>query len=124
MDARNYKIKELRLVRDWPVAKIANKYKLTEERVRQIIKEQDKKKIRKEIAEKYKKKFNDNITFNDLIQDIEILARPDRRKEKVIKRQILIRYLYDELDISFERIGYLLDKDHTSIMNLYYDESR
>lgn len=121
MDTRNYKIKELRILKKWPVSKIALKYGITPERVRQIVSEEDRDKVRKLIAQRYTQKFKNDPSFNDLIQDIEILSRANRKKESVIKRRILIRYLYDELGISFEKIGYLLDRDHTSVMNLYYE---
>jgi chromosomal replication initiation ATPase DnaA len=121
METRNYKIKELRLLKKWPISKIALKYGVTTERVRQIVAEEDKDKIRKVIAQRYTQKFKNDPSFNDLIQDIEILSRASRKKENVIKRRILIRYLYDELGIPFEKIGFLLDRDHTSVMNLYYE---
>lgn len=115
-------IKHLRLDLGWTYRKIAGRYKITPERVRQICNKQDTKiDIVADITKVYQKKFK-SANLEDLMEDINILRKPDRRKEAVTKRRLLIQYLYDEIEMPFYRIAKLLDRDHSSILNLYYDD--
>lgn len=124
MDKRNYRIKELRLLQKKPYKTIADEYGLTVERVRQIVKEEDKEQARRDVEERYKKKFNENLSSIQLAREIEELSKQDRRRKTVIKRRILVRYLYDVLELPFFQIATLLDRDHTSIRNLYFEDGK
>ena len=119
MEKRNYRIKELRLLKKWPLQKIADEYGLTLERVRQIVID-DTEEIRQDIEKRYTNKFEKYISYNELIKMIEELAKPDRTKGTVIKRRILIKFLVDDLKLSFWQVGLLLDRDHTTIMHAYH----
>ena len=121
MEQRNRKIKKLRQQK-WSYKKIGEKYSITSERVRQILNNNTipkRKDIIKQLREEYKKRFNDKLSQKHFFEDIEILSKPSRKQEDVIKRNILIIYLYDELEISFFKIAILLRRHHTSVMYLY-----
>lgn len=120
---RDKKIRKLRFEKEETFNVIAQKYGISVERVRQICKQpEDKEELLKEIGRKYKRKFNDYVTYKMLVEDIEELAKLNRKKEVVIRRKILIQFLYEELNLPFYRIADLLERDHTTIMHMYYDD--
>lgn len=119
---RNNHIRKLRFENKLTFNAIASRYGITVERVRQICQEPfDRNEEIKKAVDKYKKKFNNHVSFNDLVYDIEELSKQNRRKDVVARRKILIEYLHDELELPFYRIGHLLNRDHTTITHLYYD---
>ena len=71
------------------------------------------------IKEKYTKIIED-IKNGDLRDQIRRLSIQDRKKGVVIQRALLIKKLKDEKKLSFVMIGKILNRDHTSIINLYY----
>jgi len=124
MKQRNKKIKQLRFEKKKTYREIGQIYKISTERVRQIChQKRDKNELLKEIEFKYKKRFNDKTTFYDLKTDILELSKPNREKEKVVKRKILIDFLHDELNLPLYVIGDLLNRDHTTIRHSYYKET-
>lgn len=121
---RNRKIKYLRDVLKLSYTKISKRFNISSERVRQICsKTEDKKKIFDQIKEQYLEKFNDKLTYNDLIEDIKLFSIHDRKKQTVAKRRILVAFLHEELNLPFYKIGILLDRNHTTITHLYWNDN-
>ena len=125
MEQRNKEIKKFRK-KGWSYTKIGRRYNISAERVRQILHGTSSKPERKvilvQLKKEYKKRFNSEMTQKHLLEDIESLSKPSRKEEEVIKRKALIRYLYDELNLSFLKIGVLLHRDHTTIIHSYHGE--
>lgn len=127
MEKRDKKIKKLRKEDKckWTYKKLGEKFLLSEERIRQIIVNDEKvqfvnrEDIIKQLKEKYKKRFHDKLSQKHLLEDIENSSKMSRKKEDVIKRDALIRYLYEELEIPFFKIAVLLHRDHTTIIHSY-----
>lgn len=92
---------------------------LSESRIRQIITEKDLHDFYRELESKYKQQISES-DYKWLKEEILILAQQNRNKELVIRRRILVQYLHDKLGYPFYRIGQLLERHHTSIINLYY----
>lgn len=95
---------------------------LSESRVQQICNETDTKQFYRELQNKY----HDQVSKSDfewIKKELVILRKMDRSKYFVIRRQELIKYLYDELSMPFYKIGRLLKRDPTTIMNSYYERS-
>jgi len=64
---------------------------------------------------------NENLIFLPKEElPLEIIKRPNRQQEFVKLRQFIIKILRDELAWSFPRIARFLNRDHTSIIHLYY----
>lgn len=123
MEKRNNKIKQL-YKKGLKYKEIGEKFNITSERVRQIIfynnkTDKEREKILKQLKKEYKNRFNDELSQKNLLEDIEILSKPNRKKEVVMKRNALITYLHEELEISFLSIGILLHKHHTTIIYSY-----
>ena len=129
MEKRNKQIKELRK-KGLTYKKIGQRFNITTERIRQIIFFNNKKvknnlkKILQEVEEKYQKKFNDKLSQKEFIEDIILFSKKSNKQKDVIGRQILTRYLYDELKISFVKIGILLQRNHSTIIHLYYKNNK
>lgn len=110
----------IKLSKTTPVKLLAKKYKISNERIRQIISGYDYlnkdyyKKIKTEYEKNLKKILNHNFTF-----ELERLSVHNRTKEFTIQRYILIKYLHDKLKYSFSEIGRLLKRDHTTIIHIY-----
>lgn len=92
---------------------------LSEERIRQIIRAKDAKDFYQDIEQKYKQTLSES-DYSWLVSEIQYLSENNRNKELVIRRRVLVRYLHDKLGYPFYRIGQLLSRHHTTIMNLYY----
>lgn len=120
MVSKNEQIKKLRKDRKLTLKEIGDKFNLSSERIRQIVndfsnsKEELYQLIKKEYCDKIKDILKDN-----LIEEIERLSKPDRRKELVIQRVSLIKVLHDDFHFSFRQIGFLLERTHKSVINLY-----
>lgn len=120
MKNKNEQIKELRSEYKLTLKEIGSKFDISSERVRQIVNDFSSSKeglyqtIKKEYCGKLK-----NILKNNLYEEIERLSKLDRRKELVIQRTALIKILYDKYGFSFRQIGFLLERNHKSIINLY-----
>lgn len=129
---RNKKIIQLRK-KGLNLLQIGKKFKISSERVRQILIRPTLKykrclKHKSSYLEKclycsYEntyKQILSKINDTDLQQEINRLSRYDRKKETVIQRTFLIRKLRDKYNLSFNKIAYLLKRDRTSITNLYF----
>lgn len=105
---------------------IGAKYSLSPERVRQVLfplaPKNSSDSILKNVQFRYEKKFRGTVKADDLIEDIKALREPNRSKESVMKRNIVVKYLYNELDLTFMEIASLMKRDHTTIMHAYYSE--
>lgn len=102
---------------------IAKHFGITSERVRQIcLNTEDKTELRRNLLTTYTKDILDEHDYVKLLNEIADLCRPDRTKEVVIQRQIVIRYLHDNLNMSFFKIGLLLNRHHASITHLYRND--
>ena len=122
---RNREIQELRNS-GLTYKKIGEKFKITSERVRQIldtkILKPDRDLVLRVLKIKYKKIFNDKLTQKQLLEDIEYLSKEGRKGEDVARRNVLIKYLHDELELPFLKIGVLLHRNHTTIIYSYYSQ--
>lgn len=104
---------------------IGKKYNLTPERVRQIVGDhyeqavRDKKRHYQRVKKDYSQ-IKNVIDDKTLLSEIERLSKPSRRQELVLQRQILIKVLRDKYKFSFPQIGFLLQRDHSSVIYLYY----
>jgi len=103
------------------VKDLAAKEGLSEERIRQIIRAKNLNDFYRDIEEKYKHTLSE-ADYNWLKEEIAYLSENNRNKELVIRRRVLVRYLHDKLGYPFYRIGQLLNRHHTTVMNLYYDK--
>ncbi len=120
MNKRNKEIIKLRKKNN-TLHVIALKYGISSERVRQILNTDKfpKYKIRElKKYEEYLKKIKILMRKN-LMQEIIRLSKPDRRNKTVIERIVLIKILKDEYRFSFSKIGFLLNKDRTTISHNY-----
>ena len=63
-----------------------------------------------------------NLSFEELSDEIERLSKYDRTKETVLQRDILIRRLRDDFGFSFNKIGKILQRDHTTILWIYHSK--
>ena len=130
---RNKKIKELRK-QGLTLSKIAERYKISNERVRQIIlpklsidanycKTHKKTYLTScqycEIENEYKKRI-DKLADKFLKTECLRLSRQNRTIDLVLQRKILVKHLRDKYKLSFPKIAELLHRDHTSIIALYY----
>jgi hypothetical protein len=57
-----------------------------------------------------------------VMAEIRELSVRDRRRKVVARRELLIKRLHDVYGISLAQIGVLLNRDHTSVLNLYHKE--
>jgi len=74
-----------------------------------------------DIENKIRQFCNDNlISLPEGQSPISVIRQPNRQQEFVKIKQFLIKIFRDELGWSFPRIGRFLNKDHTSIIHLYY----
>lgn len=121
LQARNRRIREEYKKGTSSVRDLASKSNLSPERVRQIIRAKDLHDFYRDIEEKYKTTLSE-ADYNWLKEEIAYLSENNRNKELVIRRRVLVRYLHDKMGYPFYRIGQLLSRHHTTIMNLYYDK--
>lgn len=113
---------------------IGNRFGITAERVRQILIEKSFcKKHQKEyikicikcLRENQEQKYQKNIKKiikDNLMVEIKRLKQNNRDKELIIQKTILIKKLRNEYKLSFSKIALLLERDRTSIKNLYDKE--
>ena len=108
---------------------IGTKLNISAERVRQILT------YKLEFCSKHKRQFVgecsyckteneyyhriDSIVKDGLMKEINELKKHNRKRETVIKRIALIRVLRDKYLLPFSRIAVLLERDISSIKNLY-----
>lgn len=117
---RNKKIRHWK-ANDKSFSWISKQVNISAERVRQIcLDNEDKELTRKMILSKYKHFLKNESDYTTLLEQIAELSKQDRNEQTVICRQLMIRYLHDELNLSFFKIGLLLKRHHTSVMSLYY----
>lgn len=116
---RNTQIKKLKK-KGLTLKEIGLKYNLTSERVRQVIYNQHR--LKKDDSSvwlnKYIKKL-ERITSDHLLKEIDRLSKYNRTKEIVLQRKHLIKLLKNKYKFSYHKIGFLLQRDHSSIINLY-----
>jgi chromosomal replication initiation ATPase DnaA len=120
LQARNRRIRE-EYKKDVSIRELALKNSLSQERVRQIIRAKDINDFYRDIEEKYKITLSE-ADYQWLKEEIAYLSENNRNKELVIRRRVLVRYLHDKLGYPFYRIGQILNRHHTTIMNSYYDK--
>jgi len=113
-------IRKLRFERGWKLSDIAARYEITTERVSKICKEtKSRQEVLDVVRKKYKKQLNGDLTSKKLVALIREMSKHDRSQETVISRRLLVKYLHNRLGLSFVHIGELLNRDHTTIINLY-----
>jgi hypothetical protein len=106
---------------------------ITSERVRQIIKKEKYKdnfcKVHKckfdsecyfcSVTKKYKGVLCDLVTIDQISFEARRLSIKDRSKDVVIMRSLLVKKMRDTFNLSYSEIGRMLERDHTTIKNLY-----
>lgn len=60
------------------------------------------------------------LNKTNLLEEIKKLSNPNREDYLIIQRAIIIKKLYDEYKLTFQQIGKLMCRHHSSIINLYY----
>ena len=120
MKNKNEQIKELRNKYKLTLKEIGTRFNLSSERIRQIVNDfsNSKEVLYQTVKKEYCNKI-DGILKSNLLEEIERLSKLDRRKELVIQRTALVKTLRDEYGFSFRQIGFLLERNHKSIINLY-----
>lgn len=100
---------------------IGKKFGISGERVRQVIQGEERKESKlKYVQEQYIKNL-DKILKANLFDEIERLSGRDRSADIVMQRRALVRKLKDEYGFSFREIAFVLKRDHTTIIHLYYE---
>ncbi len=120
MEKRNNTIKKE--YQQGSLKQIAKKFNLSPERIRQIVSEYRTANIPRNVLEKEYKKNIVDILLHELIQESVRLSYKKRDTEYVVQRQIFIHTLKKIFGLPFTEIGFLLQRDHSSIMNLYNQE--
>ena len=113
---RNEKIKSSKL----SIQKLSDKYGISYERIRQIIrsdKNADKKKFVK-IAKEYQKNVH-QVIQTDLNKEIKRLSNKGRNKFIILQKVILIRTLKNDYKMSLYRIAKLFGNNYGTILHLY-----
>jgi hypothetical protein len=110
--------KIIELSKTTPLSDISEKYNVSYERVRQIVR------VRKprNDYEKIKTTYQNNIAKilkNNFEQEIERLKIKNRNKEIVIQKVILVKYLVDHYEYTISQVARLLNMHHTTIVHLY-----
>ena len=124
---RNKKIKELS--KKFTRKQLANKFKITSERVRQILVDYHLKlpycKIHKRCYKSYCSLcyllayYPKLLKRNHINEEVRLLKKPDRTIETVYARALLVKYLVDNKKMKYSEIGRLLKRDHSTITHLY-----
>jgi transcriptional regulator with XRE-family HTH domain len=117
---KNEQIKELRNKYKLTLKEIGSRFNLSSERIRQIVNDfsNSKEDLYQTVKKEYCNKIG-GILKSSLLEEVERLSKPDRRKELVIQRTALVKILHDEYGFSFRQIGFLLERTHKSVINLY-----
>lgn len=71
-----------------------------------------------------KKKYDiiyNSMFEDDLVKKGKTFIKEDRLGKKIIQKRALVRVLRDEFGWSFVKIGKLLKRHHSSIINLYHN---
>lgn len=127
---RNSKVIEMRN-KNATLGEIAKKFKLSTERVRQIVS------FEKNYCLNHNTSFTDRcgycdiektcrdnyLDFNrkELLDEGKELAKLGRYREDIIKKRVFVRIMRDTFGFSFSGIGRILKKDHSTILNLYHN---
>jgi len=121
MDKRNSEIKKLHK-KGFTLEKISKKFSITSERVRQIISDHKskKKELYASIEKQYKDFLKTGLSEKQINEEAFHFTRAGRNKATIIKKRLYIRYMKDKHKLSFRKIGILLGRDHTTIIDLYY----
>ncbi len=73
-------------------------------------------------TEKRYKYLLKRFSKDGILDDIKKLSIQNRHKDLVIQRRLLVKLLKDKYRLPLYRIAKLLNRHHTSIINLYYDK--
>lgn len=125
---RNQKIHEMHS-KGISLADISVKFKISPERVRQIVSFEPNFCLKHskyfkttcpycEIGFIYEQMYS-GYSLSQIIELGEELSKLSRNKEDVLKKRIFVKLMRDKFKYSFARIAKVLKKDHTSIINLY-----
>lgn len=123
---RNEQIKELRKKQHLTYREIGEQFHISRQRVSQIIyplegikKRLSLKKAQIASLKKYAVALK-TVTQDGLLGEINRLSIPNRRKEVIAQKKLLVEQLRNKYQFTFKEIGFLLQMDHTSIIHLYY----
>lgn len=124
IEKRNLEIRKMRRS-GATFVQISKKFNLSPERSRQISEEIDEK--RKASFEKLKKTLQRKIYQQTSLSELWNLVAfhaisKSRKKENILEKKLLVKYLIDECSFSALEVSDLLGCHHTTVMNLYYHE--
>ncbi len=121
MKNRDKEIKALRKKNN-TLQVIALKYGISDERVRQILNHGSIPSSRVRELQR-QKEYLDKIEIlmkKNIMSEIIRLSKQDRTKDIALERAILIKLLRNEYEFSFNQIGFLLNRDHTTVIHNYH----
>lgn len=105
---------------EWTQTKIARHFHISHERVRQIISGKALEKLSQfNLMKENYLIFAKRLTETSLKIEIRKYKSHDRSKVYVYKRSVCIWLLKEKYGLSFLEIGKVVNRDHTSIINLY-----
>lgn len=96
---------------------IGDKEGISAERVRQVIEGSNTEELREQLIKDYSLAILDMDQMH-LEEEITRLSKPDREKETVEQRRILINYLIDIKELSVSDVASLLNRDYSTIVNM------
>lgn len=96
---------------------IGEKEGISAERVRQIIEGSDVEEKREQLIKDYSNAILD-MDEAHIQEEIARLAKPDREKETVEQRRILINHLINIKEMSVSDVASLLERDYSTIINM------
>jgi len=113
---RNQRIKDSNL----SIQELANKYKISYERVRQILRDDKERQIKRFlfIAKEYQENVS-KIIETDINKEIQRLKSKGRNKIIIIQKVIFIKTLKDTYGMSLYRIAKLFGNSYGTIIHLY-----
>lgn len=118
IEKRNKEIRKLNK-KGMSYAKIARSFDLHPERVRQICLEVvSKEEVYKRLDKISKEMFYD-ADYNWIREEIADLIPQSRKRELVIRRRNLVRFLHDKHKMPLSDIAGVLERHHATILNLY-----
>lgn len=97
---------------------IGDKEGISAERVRQIIEGSNTDEVREQLINDYAEALV-KMTEEELLEECERLSKPDREKETVDQRKLLVNFLKMEKSYSTNKISELIKRDYSTILNMF-----
>ena len=127
---RNSKIIEMRN-KGVTLKEISVKFKLSEERVRQIVTNETNYCLKHDLSFShmcelcnYEREWEETFSkmaLKDMVNEGKRIAKLKQKKWEVSQKRMYVIIMRNKFSYSFAGLGRLLKKDHSTIMNLYYN---